>query len=89
MAAHTAQESRLEMLSRVESMARPISTWDLSDNDIAAITEVLTQRAVALAKLREVFSGMACSCRLQPLVGGPVPCPTCQIGAAIARAEGQ
>lgn len=42
-----------------------------------------------LAKLQEIHGGMACSCRLQPLVGGPVPCPTCQIGAVIAKAEGR
>lgn len=39
------------------------------------------------AKLVAIFDGMACSCRLQPFVNGPVPCPTCQLGALIGRSK--
>ena len=42
-----------------------------------------------LSKLREIHSGMVCSCHLEHYVDGPVPCVTCQIGAVVAKAEGQ
>ncbi len=42
-----------------------------------------------LATLIEIHAGMACTCRLEPLAGGPVPCQTCQISTLIAEAEGR
>jgi len=41
-----------------------------------------------LAKLKEIHGAIACSCRLEPFVDGPVPCKTCQILAVIQAAEG-
>jgi hypothetical protein len=42
-----------------------------------------------LATLKDIHAHRACSCRLEPLVNGPVPCETCQIGNVIAKAEGR
>lgn len=42
-----------------------------------------------LAELKKIHARSVCSCRLEPLVDGPVPCATCQTGAVIAKAEGR
>lgn len=38
---------------------------------------------------RTEFASRVCVCKLNPLVGGPVPCQTCQLESLIAKAEGK
>jgi hypothetical protein len=40
------------------------------------------------SELKDVREGMVCVCRLNPLVGKPVPCKTCRIDSVL-RSEGQ
>lgn len=40
-------ESRDEQIARVQAMAEGQDTWDLSDNDLAALRTVLAERAAA------------------------------------------
>lgn len=39
--------------------------------------------------LKEQVAGMMCVCKLNPLVGQPVPCRTCELNVLIAKAEGK
>ena len=45
-------ESHEEQLARVEGMAAGGATWDLSDNDRAALSMVLKERALLLKWLK-------------------------------------
>lgn len=54
----------------------------------AADADLIAAAPDMLAMLKKIRGALACSCKLQPLVDGPVPCPTCQISAVIAKAEG-
>lgn len=60
-----------------------------TDAQHLAAANLFAGAPVMLAKLQEIHCGMACSCKLQHFVDGPVPCPTCQIGAVVALAEGR
>ena len=56
--------------------------------DVAANGALLAAAPDLLTKLKEIHSGMACSCRLEHFVGRTPPCATCQILAVIQKAEG-
>lgn len=42
-----------------------------------------------LQMLKRDSNNTACVCRLNPLVGGPVPCQTCQRNTLIIKAGGE
>ena len=48
-------ESKKEMIARVQSMANPSGTWDLSENDIEALGFVVKTRAQLIEALNKVL----------------------------------
>jgi hypothetical protein len=62
---------------------------NLSQEERKANARLIASAPRMLAKLKDIHYHMACTCRLEPLVDGPVPCETCQLGAVIAQAEGR
>jgi len=61
-------------------------TWRPYIEKLKAHRALLAAAAELLAMLK-AHGPKACSCRLQPFVDGPVPCPTCQVATVIAKAE--
>lgn len=51
-------ESKADMIHRVRLMADGEDTWDLSDNDIAALQHVLDQLATSDAALRQALAAL-------------------------------
>lgn len=49
-------ESHAEQIARVEGMASGDSTWDLSDNDCAALATVLKERAELLQAMKTALA---------------------------------
>jgi hypothetical protein len=42
-----------------------------------------------LAAIKEIDTRTMCVCKLNPFVGGPIPCQTCKLKALIEKAEGR
>lgn len=59
--ADTEPESFAEQLSRLRQMAAGDDTWDLSDNDTAAIRAVLDSHARLLAGLQHMQTCSTCA----------------------------
>ncbi len=57
------EETHAEQIARVEMMAQGDATWDLSENDMVALTAVLTDRSELLKALQNL---MYCEMRISP-----------------------
>ena len=65
------------------------SDFLVAESVAAGNRELIAAAPELLAELKKIHSRSACTCRLEPLVDGPVPCTTCQMAAVIAKAEGR
>jgi hypothetical protein len=84
-------ESKAEMLDRVFLMSTGDDTWDLSDNDCAALEVVMKDRAALLAALKEMLAAADYSVATDDDVAAMLRYGAAVTAAkeAIARAEGK